>query len=125
MAVLEITDSADTPNVAQIDVRTDQQGSGHAKWKCRTPGAFCDRLTLDEWQEATVKWFTNSRDQYASTVSCNLDVSGDGEPLPCLELEDVYNNGVHVTGLSGTGRIIMSRAGVMTEGDITWKSLGF
>jgi len=42
-----------------------------------------------------------------------------------LELQDVYNSGVHVTGPSGTGRITMSRAGVMTEGDITWKSLGF
>lgn len=120
MAVLSITDSVG--HVAQIDLTIDQRGNGHAKWNCRmTSGAFCDRSTLDERQEATVKWSSNSNDDVASTVCCYLDVWGDGCSIPCLELEDVYNQGIHGTGSSGAGTILLSRGGFMAEGDVTWQ----
>src|SRR5207244_53631 len=72
MAVLQITDS--DGNVAEIDIRIDERGTGKAKWTCQSPsGAFSNRLTLDEWQEATVKWSTDFRDEYVGRACCYLD----------------------------------------------------
>lgn len=124
MAVLVITDSTDPPGVAEIDIQADTSGSGRAKWKCRTLGAFSDRQPMDEWQEATVKWFKNYRDEFVSTVCCYIDIWGDGNPLPCLELQDVYNNGILPSVPSGDGRVLLSRGGIMTEGDATWTNRG-
>jgi len=122
MAVLQITDSAGS--VAEVDIRIGTRGSKGGKWSCLSPpGAFTNRITVDDWQDASVEWSTNLRDEYVGTVYCYLDSWGDGTPAPCFELENIFSNGIHDPGSEGTGTIIMSREGVMTEGDISWKFL--
>jgi hypothetical protein len=122
MAVLQITDSAGS--VGEIDLRISTKGSKAGKWTCLSPtGAFSNRITLDDWQDATVEWSTNLRDEYVGTVYCYLDDWGDGNPATCLELDNIFSNGIHDPGSEGTGTIMLTREGVMTNGNITWKFL--
>ena len=122
MAILQITDS--DGNVAELDYRIDARGTGNAKWTCRNPeSAFSNRITVDSWQEATVKWERNYRDEYVGTACCYLDQWGNDCPLPCLELENIFNEGIHEPGSNGTGTITMSREGIMTVGDASWSFL--
>ena len=124
MAVLQIVDSAGA--VALIDIRISERLSKAAKWTCLSPiGAFSNRITLEEWQDASIDWSKNSRDETVGTVYCYLDAWGDGTPLPCLELDNMYRSGIYDPSGEGTGTISMSREGVMAEGDITWKFLRY